>query len=69
MAGKDIIAMTQEELKRPHITHKAIGKAIAQAEAAGIIGVCVRQAQRIVKAVKEEGGQGIIHKGRGQKSA
>jgi len=68
MAGKDIIAMTQEELKRLHIAHKAIDKAITQAEAAGIIGVCVRQAQRIVKAVREEGDQGIIHKGRGKSS-
>ena len=68
MAGKDIIAMTQQELKRLHIIHKAIDKAITQLEAAGIIGICLRQTQRIVKAVKVEGDKGVIHKSRGQLS-
>jgi transposase len=68
MAGKDIITMTQQELKRLHIIHKAIEKAITQVEAAGIIGICLRQAQRIVKAVKVEGDKGVIHKSRGQPS-
>lgn len=68
MAGKDIIAMTQEELKRLHIIRKALDKSITQAEAAGIIGIGLRQAQRIVKAVKVEGDRGVIHKARGQLS-
>ena len=68
MAGKDIIAMTQEELKRLHIIRKALDKSITQAEAAGIIGVCLRQVQRIVKIVRAEGDKGVIHKSRGQPS-
>ncbi len=68
MAGKDIIAMTQGELKRLHVIRKALDKSITQAEAAGIIGVCLRQAQRIVKAVRVEGDKGVIHKSRGQPS-
>lgn len=68
MAGKDIIAMTQGELKRLHVIRKAIDKSITQAEAAGIIGVCLRQVQRIVRTVRTEGDQGIIHKGRGTHS-
>ena len=68
MAGKDIIAMTQRELKRLHVIRKALDKSITQAEAAGIIGICLRQAQRIVKAVKVEGDKGVIHKSRGQLS-
>ncbi len=68
MAGKDIIAMTQGELKRLHIIHKALDKAITQSEAAGIIGICLRQAQRIVKAVRIEGDKGVIHKSRGHLS-
>jgi hypothetical protein len=68
MAGKDIIAMTQGELKRLHIIRKALDKSITQAEAAGIIGICLRQAQRIVKVVKVEGDKGVIHKSRGQLS-
>jgi tRNA(Ile2) C34 agmatinyltransferase TiaS len=34
MAGKDIIAMTQEELKRLHVIRKALDKSITQIEAA-----------------------------------
>ena len=63
MAGKDIIAMTQGELKRLHVIRKALDKLITQAEAAGIIGICLRQAQRIVRAVKVEGNKGVILKG------
>ena len=68
MVGKDIISMTQEELKRLHIVRKALDKSITQAEAAGIIGVCLRQVQRIVRTVRIEGDGGVIHKSRGQDS-
>jgi transposase len=68
MAGKDIIAMTQEELKRLHVIRKAIDKSITQVEAAELIGLCLRQAQRIVRAVKTEGDKGVIHKSRSQPS-
>jgi transposase len=68
MAGKDIIQMTQEELKRLHIIHKALDKEITQLEAAGIIGLGLRQAQRIVAAVRAYGDKGVIHKSRGQPS-
>lgn len=68
MAGKDIIAMTQEELKRLYIARKAIDKSITQAEAADIIGVCLRQVQRIIRTVRTEGDEGIVHKGRGTHS-
>ena len=68
MAGKDIIAMTQEELKRLHVIRKALGKSITQIEAANIIGLCLRQVQRIVRAVRIEGDKGIINKARGKTS-
>lgn len=68
MAGRDIIAMTQGELKRLHVIHKAIDKSITQVEAVGIIGVCLRQVQRIVRAVRTQGDKGVIHKGRGTHS-
>jgi len=68
MAGKDIISMTQGELKRLHIVRKALDKSITQAEAADIIGRCLRQVRRIVKRVKREGDSGVIHKSRGKPS-
>jgi len=68
MAGKDIIAMTQEELKRLHVIRKAMDKNITQLEAARIIGAGLRQVQRIIKNVRLQGDKGIIHKGRGKPS-
>ncbi len=68
MAGKDIISMTQGELKRLYIVRKALDKSITQAEAANIIGRCLRQVRRIVKRVKREGDSGVIHKSRGKPS-
>lgn len=68
MAGKDIIAMTQQELKRLHIVRKALDKSITQLEAAELIGIGLRQAQRIARAVRIEGDKGVIHKSRGQPS-
>ena len=65
MAGEDIITMTQEELKRLHIIRKAIDKVITQREASDIIGVTLRQAQRIVLRVRRDGDSGIINKSRG----
>ena len=68
MAGEDIITMTQEELKRLHVIRKAIDKIVTQEEAASIIGIGLRQAQRIVKRVRIEGDKGIIHHSRGTPS-
>ncbi len=68
MVGEDIIAMTQEELKRLHVIYKTLDKSITQVEAASVLGLCLRQVQRIVKAVKAEGDKGVIHKSRGQVS-
>jgi len=68
MAGKDIIAMTQGELKRLHVIRKALDKSITQIEAAELIGVCLRQVQRIVRAVRTDGDKGIINKARGKAS-
>jgi len=65
MAGEDIIAMKQEDLRRLHVIRKAIDKIITQVEAADIVGVGLRQAQRIVRRVRIEGNKGIIHKSRG----
>ena len=68
MVGKDIIEMRIKELKRLKIIHEAIEKHITQKTAASIIGVTERQVQRIIKAVREEGDKGIIHRSRGKAS-
>jgi hypothetical protein len=68
MAGKDIITMSQKELKKLHIIRKVLDKALKQIEATELLGLCERQIRRIVKRVKEEGDKGVIHKSRGNLS-
>jgi hypothetical protein len=68
MAGKDIIMLSQKELKRIHIIQKVIDGVIKQVDAAGILLLSTRQIRRIIKKVKAEGEKGIIHKSRGRAS-
>lgn len=68
MAGKDIIKMSVKELKRLKIIQEAIDRHITQKIAAPIIGVTERQIRRIIKAVRDEGEKGVIHKSRGKVS-
>lgn len=65
MAGKDIITMSQKELKRLHIIRKILDKRLKQVNAVEILGLKDRQIRRIVKRVREEGDKGIVHKLRG----
>jgi hypothetical protein len=69
MAGKDIVEMRLKDLKRLKIVHEAIAKHITQKEAASMIDVSERQLRRIVKAIRETGDRGILHKLRGKPSA
>ncbi len=66
MAGKDIIMMRAEELRRVSIINRAIEKVITQKEAAKLIGLSYREAKRIVARVRQEGDTGVIHKSRGK---
>lgn len=68
MAGEDIIMMTQGELKKLHITKKAIDKTITQTEASDFLDLSLRQVGRIIARINLEGDKGIIHKSRGKPS-
>ena len=68
MTGKDMIAMSQEDLKRLAIIHKVIDKSVTQVEAASVLDLSDRQIRRIVKRVRFEGNAGIVHKSRGKPS-
>ena len=68
MAGKDIFEMSQRELRRQHVIHKALEGSIKQTEAAEILLLSDRQIRRIIRRVREEGDGGIIHRGRGNPS-
>ena len=68
MAGKDIITMSQIELKRAHLVHKVLDKNLKQVEVADILGLSDRQMRRIVARARKEGDAGLIHKSRGRPS-
>lgn len=68
MAGKDIVIMSQRELKRLQVIGKAAEGVIKQAEAGEILSLSDRQIRRIIKRVREEGNHGIAHKSRGRPS-
>jgi hypothetical protein len=65
MTGKDMIAMSQEDLRRLGVIHKVIDKRVTQVEAAGILDLSDRQIRRIIARVSEDGDKGIIHQSRG----
>ncbi len=66
MGRRGTITMSVKEAKRLHFVRQAIEKRITQVEAAQMIGVSLRQAQRIVTRVREEGDVGISHRARGK---
>lgn len=68
MARKDIIMLSQQELKRLHVLRKVFEKKVKQREAAEILGISTRQIRRLAKRIKREGEAGIVHKSRGRAS-
>lgn len=68
MAGKDIVEMSLREVRRLKAVQGAIDGQITQRAAASMVGLSERQARRLVRAVREEGDRGIIHKARGRPS-
>lgn len=68
MAGKDIIMLSQEELKRLHVVKKILEGGLKQVEASAILMVSDRQMRRVVRKVKTEGERGVIHGSRGRAS-
>jgi transposase len=68
MAGKDMIVMSVREVKRLKALQTVIDKQITQKVAASMLGLSVRQVQRLVKVIREKGDRGIIHGLRGRPS-
>jgi len=66
MGRRGTITMSMKEAKRLHVVQQAIEKRITQAKAAQVIGLSLRQVQRAVRRVKQEGDEGICHRARGK---
>ncbi len=67
MVERGTITMSMKEAKRLHVVRQAMEKRITQAEAAQVIGLDLRQVQRIVRRVRQDGDHGICHRARGKK--
>jgi transposase len=67
MGRRGTITMSMKEAKRLHVVRQAIERRITQAEAARVIGLDLRQVQRIIARVRQEGDEGICHRARGKK--
>ena len=68
MRRKDIITMSQKELKKAHILEQIKERKIKQIEGARILGISDRHVRRLLKEYCVKGALGIVHKLRGRKS-
>lgn len=62
------ILMTKEDLKRLKVIEQVLDKGLRQKNAAEVLELSVRQIKRIVKRIRKEGVEGIIHRLRGRAS-
>jgi transposase len=69
MGRKDMVAMSQRELRRLRIIEKAMEGYLTQEEAGEIINLSDRQIRRILARVRKEGAGGIQHRSRGRSSS
>jgi hypothetical protein len=68
MGKEDILMVRQKDLRRLHVIEKVVEKRIKEVEAAEMLCLSLRQIRRIVKRVRLEGAQGVIHRSRGRPS-
>jgi hypothetical protein len=60
--GKDMVQMSQKELRRVHVIQKVIERSLTQVEAGIKLDLSERQIRRLVLRVRREGNEGIIHR-------
>jgi len=65
---KDILRMSRREIDRLMILEGVIKGEVTQVIAGEVLGLSERQVRRLVTRIKEEGSEGLIHRGRGRRS-
>lgn len=68
MARKDIIKMSKKEIKRLHIIKQIIEKKVKWKEAGRLLELSMRQIARMVRRVRGDGEEGLVHRLRGKPS-
>ncbi len=64
--AKDILRMSRREVDRLMILRGVVEREVTQWRAAEVLGLSERQIRRLVKRIREEGPDGIIHRSRGR---
>src|SRR3990167_5243709 len=62
----EVISMSRKEAERVGILQRLSAREIRQRHAAKQLGISVRQAKRLLKAYRQHGAAGLVHKGRGR---
>lgn len=60
--------MSGKALRRVHIIRRVLEKKLTQGAAGTLLGLTDRQIRRLLRRVKQEGDQGLVHRGRGKPS-
>jgi hypothetical protein len=64
----ETFTMSRKEVPRAGLVKAALARQITNAEGARALHVCVRQFQRLKRAVREHGERALLHRGRGRPS-
>lgn len=65
---EDIITMSTQEIKRLNIVPKVLERQLTQVKAGEVLGISDRQVRRLVKRLREQGVEGLVHRNRGRPS-
>lgn len=68
MVGEDRVIMSMKELRRVPVIRQAMEKKLTQVEAGTLLGLTPRHVRRLLQRVRQEGDQGLAHRGRGKPS-
>ena len=66
--AKDILRMSRREVDRLMILRAVLDREVTQWRAGEVLGLSERHIRRLVKRIREEGPDGIIHRSRGRRS-
>ena len=65
---EELLSMSTKELMRLEVMQKLLDKRMGQKEAAGMLGVSVRQVKRLLRGYRDSGAKGLVSKRRGRAS-
>ena len=68
MEPREVLAMTAQEARRLYLIQQVLERRLRQRPAADLAGCSLRQLQRLVRRVRQQGPRGVVHRLRGRRS-